>query len=152
MARVAKKYVTLAKRKALAAAPAEQEAPLMDETMLDVIEEHGSNGAVAPAAVPALEPAEMRRAIAEKVCLHFTQMTDFASGGRLERPTVIVRGEGSRIWDVDGNEYIDGLAGLLCVNVGYGRREIVEAMLAQLEQIHFVSPFSFPNVPGTVLA
>ncbi len=152
MARVAKKYVTLAKRKAMAAAAAEPEAPLMDETMLDVVEEHGPNGAVAPAAVPTLEPAAMRRAIAENVWLHFTQMADFAAGGRLERPTVIVRGEGSRIWDADGNEYIDGLAGLFCVNVGYGRREIVQAMLAQLDQIHYVSPFSFPNVPGTVLA
>ena len=39
---------------------------------------------------------------------------------------VITRAEGVYLWDSDGNKIIDGMAGLWCVNVGYGRREIAE--------------------------
>ena len=41
-------------------------------------------------------------------------------------PDIIVRGEGSWIWDVDGHRLVDGVAGLWSVNVGFGRREIRE--------------------------
>jgi len=98
------------------------------------------------------DAAQLRQAIAENVWLHFMQMSDYTAEGREARPLVLVRGESTRVWDAEGREYLDGLAGLFCVNAGYGRTEIAQAMLAQLERIHFVSPFSFPNVPGTVLA
>ena len=39
-------------------------------------------------------------------------------------PDIIVRGEGSWIWDVDGHRMVDGVAGLWSVNLGFGRREI----------------------------
>ncbi|MBX6341936.1 MAG: aminotransferase class III-fold pyridoxal phosphate-dependent enzyme, partial [Thermomicrobiaceae bacterium] len=95
------------------------------------------------------QTADLRQAIRENVWLHFYQLHRATDP---EQAPIIVRGEGSKVWDTEGKEYIDALAGLFCVNVGYGRREIAEAMMAQLEQIHYVSPFSFPNVPGTVLA
>ncbi|HEY8291595.1 MAG TPA: aminotransferase class III-fold pyridoxal phosphate-dependent enzyme [Thermomicrobiales bacterium] len=149
MARVSKKYTPpehLKPHHAPAVVEPADEEPHMSANG------HDTSAAIPTPAVAQPDAAQMRRAIADNVWLHFTQMDAFAEGGRLERPTVIVRGQGSHIWDADGKEYIDGLAGLFCVNVGYGRTEIVQAMLAQLEQIHFVSPFSFPNVPGTVLA
>ena len=37
---------------------------------------------------------------------------------------VITRGEGCYVWDNDNNRYLDGLAGLACVNIGYGRTEL----------------------------
>src|SRR5207244_2417391 len=37
---------------------------------------------------------------------------------------VITRAEGVYVWDSDGNKILDGMAGLWCVNVGYGRREL----------------------------
>lgn len=85
------------------------------------------------------------QALSDNVWLHFFQMGHFSSTGA--RPTVLVRGEGSRVWDQDGNEYIDGLSGLFTVNAGYGRREIIEAISAQLNDIAYVSPFSFPSLP-----
>lgn len=91
-----------------------------------------------------VDPA-LQRAIADNVWLHFFQMGHLAS--TTARPTVLVRAEGSRVYDQDGTEYIDALAGLFCVNAGYGRREIVEAMTAQLLTIPYVSPFSFPSEP-----
>jgi adenosylmethionine-8-amino-7-oxononanoate aminotransferase len=45
--------------------------------------------------------------------------------------TVIERGEGCWIWDVEGNRYFDGLSGLFTVNVGHGRSEIAAAAAAQ---------------------
>jgi len=92
----------------------------------------------------------LQQTFAENVWLHFFQMGHSSSTSA--RPTVLVRGEGSRVWDQDGNTYIDALAGLFCVNAGYGRREIVDAVVAQMLDISFVSPFSFPNLPQIKLA
>jgi adenosylmethionine-8-amino-7-oxononanoate aminotransferase len=92
----------------------------------------------------------LQQTFAENVWLHFFQMGHSSSTSA--RPTILVRGEGSRVWDQDGNAYIDALAGLFCVNAGYGRREIVEAVAAQMLDISFVSPFSFPHVPQIKLA
>ena len=65
----------------------------------------------------------------------------------------IVRGERAVVWDVDGNEYIDGMASLWCVNVGHGRREIVDAVAAQMSTLacyHTFEPFA--NEPADRLA
>jgi putrescine aminotransferase len=48
---------------------------------------------------------------------------------------VLVRGEGARLWDVDGNEYLDGTAGLWFANVGHGRAEIADAVGEQLRTL-----------------
>ena len=45
---------------------------------------------------------------------------------------VVEKSSGSRITDVDGKEYIDAMAGLFCVNVGYGRPELAKAAYDQL--------------------
>ena len=37
-------------------------------------------------------------------------------------PDIITRGEGSWIWDVDGHRLVDGIGGLWCTNLGFGRR------------------------------
>src|SRR5262245_31097131 len=87
----------------------------------------------------------LQQTLADNVWLHFFQMGHLSSTGA--RPTILVRGEGSRVWDQDGNQYIDGLAGLFCVNAGYGRREIIDAIAGQLHEIAYVAPFSFPSVP-----
>ncbi|MBK9714041.1 MAG: aminotransferase class III-fold pyridoxal phosphate-dependent enzyme [Kouleothrix sp.] len=93
----------------------------------------------------------MQQTFAENVWLHFFQMGHSSSTSA--RPsTILVRGEGSRVWDQDGKLYIDALAGLFCVNAGYGRREIVDAVAAQLMDISYVSPFSFPSLPQIQLA
>ena len=43
-------------------------------------------------------------------------------------PLEIVRADGCWVYDSDGRRYLDAMAGLWCVNVGYGRREIVDAV------------------------
>jgi adenosylmethionine-8-amino-7-oxononanoate aminotransferase len=96
-----------------------------------------------------VDPA-LQHALADNVWLHFFQMGHMSSTGA--RPTILVRGEGSRVWDQDGKQYIDALAGLFCVNAGYGRREIVEAIAAQLNELPYAAPFSFPSLPQIQLA
>lgn len=57
----------------------------------------------------------------------------------------VVRGEGARVWDRSGTEYIDGMASLWYANVGYGRVEIIDAVSEQMRAIaafHCFEPFS----------
>ena len=57
----------------------------------------------------------------------------FAAMGKVAgHELVLTRGNGSRIWDAEGNEYVDATAGLWFCNVGHGRGEIADAVAAQL--------------------
>ena len=58
----------------------------------------------------------------------------------------IVRGEGCRLWDSDGRVYLDGTASLWYCAVGHGRREIADAVAAQMERVAAYHTFgSFTN-------
>jgi len=65
---------------------------------------------------------------------------------------MLVRGQGSTVWDIDGNAYLDLLAGIYSVNAGYGRQRIAEAMAAQAAEMPFINPFGYISVPAAVLA
>ena len=68
----------------------------------------------------------------------FHPSTHLAQHARGETPNrVISGGEGSYIRDRDGNEYLDGFAGLYCVNIGYGRSEIAEAISKQAKDLSY---------------
>jgi len=56
-------------------------------------------------------------------------------------PLLVERGEGCFVWDAHGNRYLDAMSGLWCVNVGYGRHEIVRAASEQMERLAYASPF-----------
>jgi len=49
-------------------------------------------------------------------------------------PCFVTHGEGARVWDVDGFCYLDFIAGLGCMTLGYGRAEVNEAIIKQLEK------------------
>ena len=67
--------------------------------------------------------------------------------------TTIARGEGSLVWDADGNELVDAMASLWYCQVGHGRREIAEAVADQLSTIEAYSCFDpFTNAPADALA
>ena len=53
----------------------------------------------------------------------------------------LVRGEGIYVWDETGNRYIDGSSGPICVNIGYGVREVWEAAIKQFEKLPFAHSF-----------
>ena len=53
---------------------------------------------------------------------------------------MMVRGSGSTVYDEDGRGYIDAMAGLWCVNVGYGRRELADALHEQALRFPTTTP------------
>jgi putrescine aminotransferase len=72
---------------------------------------------------------------------HFLHpFTDFkalaAKGSR-----IIERGDGIYLWDSEGRKILDAMSGLWCVNVGYGRRELIDAATRQLETLAFYNAF-----------
>lgn len=60
----------------------------------------------------------------------FTPLKQFTSG-ETGGPRIVTSGQGIRIRDIAGRELIDAFAGLYCVNVGYGRKEIADAIYKQ---------------------
>jgi len=64
-----------------------------------------------------------------------THLAEFARGQAPQR--VITGGSGCHITDRDGNRFLDAFAGLYCVNVGYGRPEIAEAIAAQAKELAY---------------
>src|SRR5437588_10979221 len=76
-----------------------------------------------------------------------------ATVGEPSPPLIIVRGDGARLWDIDGKEYIDGTCGLWQCAVGHGRRELARAAAEQIERLEFYASFwDFANEPSIRLA
>lgn len=88
-----------------------------------------------------LDIAEIARKDRSSVLHPFTQLRDFASGAAGD-PTIVVGGRGIRIQDATGQELIDGFAGLYCVNIGYGRSEVAEAISRQAHQLAYYHTYA----------
>ncbi|MBA2714016.1 MAG: aminotransferase class III-fold pyridoxal phosphate-dependent enzyme, partial [Rubrobacteraceae bacterium] len=52
-------------------------------------------------------------------------------------PMMVAEGSGAWISDTEGNRYLDGMSGLWCVNVGYGREELARAAYEQLQKLAY---------------
>ena len=77
--------------------------------------------------------------------------TDMSAVDGHER--VIVRGEGVFVWDAEGRRYLDGASSLWYANVGHGRREIADAVAAQMSQLETFHVFNeFANPPALAVA
>ena len=68
-------------------------------------------------------------------------------------PLLLVKGRGATITDIQGREYIDGLAGLWNVNVGHGRQELAKAAADQISELAYFSGYTgSSNIPAIQLA
>ncbi|MDQ2981877.1 MAG: aspartate aminotransferase family protein [Actinomycetota bacterium] len=96
-----------------------------------------------------LSPAELQKAARDHLWLHFTRM-----GGYLESEVpVIVRGEGCYLEDSNGKRYLDALAGLFAVQIGYSYgEEVGEAATAQLRELPFYTNWSYAHPRAIELA
>ena len=63
-------------------------------------------------------------------------------------PMMIERGQGVRVWDDQGKEYIEGLAGLWSVAVGFGEERLVKAAAEQMAKLPFYHSFSHKSHPS----
>jgi adenosylmethionine-8-amino-7-oxononanoate aminotransferase len=79
---------------------------------------------------------------------HFTKLAHFAGA---DLP-VITRGDGCYVWDQHDNRYLDALAGLFVVQVGYGRRELAAAAAQQAEALGYFPIWSYAHPPAITLA
>ncbi len=61
---------------------------------------------------------------------------------------VIDRGEGCYVYDTDGVEYLDGLAGLFCTNMGHGRQDFAATAAKQMEKLGFYPTWGWANPPA----
>jgi putrescine aminotransferase len=67
--------------------------------------------------------------------------------------TVIAKGDGAYVFDSEGNRFLDGIGGLWCVNIGYGREEMIEAIADQIRKLPYYSGFTnLTNAPASELA
>ena len=78
----------------------------------------------------------------------FTQMQEWFA----EEALIIDRGEGNYLIDVDGNRYLDGVSSLWCNVHGHNRREIDEAIIAQLGRIAHSTLLGLSHPPAILLA
>ena len=63
---------------------------------------------------------------------------------------IITRADGVYLWDSDGNKILDGMAGLWCVNVGYGRQELVDAATNQMQELPYYNNFFQTTHPPAI--
>ena len=64
---------------------------------------------------------------------------------------IIERPEGSTIWDTSGKKCLDAFAGLWCVNIGYGRAEIADAVARQMKELPYYNLFFGTTTPPAAL-
>src|SRR5689334_7916631 len=78
----------------------------------------------------------------------------FADMGAVSRSELVIeRGEGVYVYDADGKRYLDGTASLWYANLGYGRREVADAVSAQMAKLEAYQTFGdFSNPPANALA
>jgi putrescine aminotransferase len=63
---------------------------------------------------------------------------------------VITKADGVYLWDSDGNKILDGMAGLWCVNIGFGRQELVDAATNQMEELPYYNNFFQTTHPPAI--
>jgi adenosylmethionine-8-amino-7-oxononanoate aminotransferase len=97
----------------------------------------------------AMSPEELQQAARDHLWLHFTRM----AGYKDHEVPMIVRGDGCYLEDSNGKRYLDALAGLFAVNIGYGYgEEIGEAAAAQLRELPFYTNWGYAHPRAVELA
>jgi adenosylmethionine-8-amino-7-oxononanoate aminotransferase len=78
--------------------------------------------------------------------------TNYKKFGK-EGATIYAKGEGHFIYDEAGNKYLDGIAGLWCVNIGHGREEMANVMAEQANTMAYFNTFDDAgSIPAAQLA
>ncbi|WP_296674623.1 aspartate aminotransferase family protein [Novosphingobium sp.] len=91
--------------------------------------------------------AELKRL---DVAHHLPAQQDYKLIADMGGSRIITHAEGCYIHDGDGNRILDGMAGLWCVNVGYGRKELADVAYEQMMELPFYNTFFKTVTPPTV--
>ncbi|MFO1068891.1 MAG: aspartate aminotransferase family protein [Geminicoccaceae bacterium] len=76
----------------------------------------------------------------------FTTFRELAGKGS----RIIVRAEGCYLWDSEGNRILDGMSGLWCVNVGYGRERLARVAYEQMKELPYYNTFFQCSTPAPI--
>ncbi|HEX5844115.1 MAG TPA: aspartate aminotransferase family protein [Pseudomonas sp.] len=71
---------------------------------------------------------------------HLAPFSDFQQLA-VNGPRIITKADGVYLWDSEGHKILDGMAGLWCVAVGYGRKELAEAAYKQMQELPYYNMF-----------
>jgi len=96
-----------------------------------------------------LHELDTRELQARDTAHYLHPFTDFKALGK-KGSKIITRADGIYLWDSDGNRILDGMAGLWCVNVGYGRKELAEVAYQQLQELPFYNSFFQTATPPAI--
>ncbi|WP_010485545.1 aspartate aminotransferase family protein [Pseudomonas sp. S9] len=77
---------------------------------------------------------------------HLAPFSDFKQLAEVG-PRIITRAEGVYLWDSEGHKILDAMAGLWCVAVGYGRKELAEAAYKQMQELPYYNMFFMTATP-----
>ncbi len=95
------------------------------------------------------EPVDARRLRELDIRHHLHPFTTFAelakTGSR-----IITRAEGCHLWDAEGNRILDGMAGLWCVNIGYGRERLARVAFEQMRELPYYNTFFQTATPPAI--
>ena len=65
---------------------------------------------------------------------------------------LVENAEGIYLWDASGKKFIDGPGGMWCVQIGYGRQEMADAIAKQAMKLPYASPWTTVTEPSSILA
>src|SRR5260370_20709435 len=82
-----------------------------------------------------------------RIMIDFQQMKAFA-----EAPFIIERAHDVYLYDQQGKQYIDGLAGVFVASVGHTNASVMEALIDQMQRLTFAPPLASANRPALKLA
>ena len=69
---------------------------------------------------------------------------------KTREPLIIAAAEGVHIYDSRGHRMLDGIGGMWCVNIGYGREEMAQAIADQVRRMPYFSPFGLISTPQSI--
>lgn len=96
---------------------------------------------------------DIAEVVRNDIAHHFHPFTDHKAFHAEGGPRVMTQADGIWIWDGKGQKLLDGMSGLWCVNVGYGRKELAEAAYRQMLDLPYYNTFfKTTTVPTTELA
>ena len=65
---------------------------------------------------------------------------------------LVENADGIYLWDASGKKFIDGPGGMWCVQIGYGRQEMADAIAKQAMKLPYASPWTTVTEPSSILA
>lgn len=86
---------------------------------------------------------------ARDIAYHIHGQTDLKAHEE-KGPKIISKGDGVHVYDDDGKEYIEGLAGLWCVSLGFNEPRLVDAATKQLKELPYYHTFAHKTAPPVI--